>query len=259
VEVLGLDGLPQAGDAFQVVGDLQKVREILTERRHRQEALRMAARALTLGEVSSRIRTGEVQELPLILKCDVQGSIDAIRTALDKLAGEQTQVRVIHAAASTVTESDVLLAMASKAIIVGFHTRVEPGARGLAEKEGVEVRLYDIIYRLTEDVERALKGLLKPEEREVVDGHAQVRAIFSVSRGGRVAGCQVSDGALRRGGQVRVRRGAAVLHTGPVNSLRRFKDDVREVTAGLECGVGVEGFTDFQEGDVLEAFHIEKG
>jgi translation initiation factor IF-2 len=257
VEVLGLEGLPQAGDIFQVVADIHRAREILTERQRQQETLRTAARTLSLGEVSARIQSGEMQELPLILKCDVQGSIDPIRSTLDKLSTEKTQVRVIHAAAGTVTESDVLLAMASKAIIVGFSTRVEPGARGLAEKEGVEVRFYDIIYRLTEDVERALKGLLKPEEREVIDGHALVRALFNVGQRGRVAGCQVSDGVLRRGARIRVLRGGKMVHAGPISSLKRFKDDVREVATGMECGVVLEGFVDFQEGDVFEVFHAE--
>ena len=257
VEILGLDALPQAGDRFETVSDIHKARELVEERRQQHEIAWAASHAPSLGELYSRIQAGNVQELLLILKCDVQGSIDAVRNALEKVSSEKTQVRVIHSAAGTITESDVLLATASKAIIVGFNTRVEPGARGLAEQDGVEIRLYDIIYRLSEDIEQALKGLLKPESREVIDGHAQVKAVFGVGRRSRIAGCQVTDGVLTRGAQVRVIRGGDVVHTATINSLRRFKDDVREVATGFECGVGVEGFSDFKEQDLLEGFHVE--
>ena len=257
VEVLGLDSVPEAGDIFDVVTNVQSAREQVAERRRQRDILRAASHALSLGELYSRIQSGELQELPLILKCDVQGSLDAVRNALDGVSSEKAQVRIIHSAAGTVTESDVLLATASKAIIVGFNTRVEPGARGLAEQERVEIRLYDIIYRLTDEIEQALQGLLQPEEHEVIDGHALVKTVFSVGRRGRIAGCQVADGVLTRGGKVRVIRSRRAVHTSSLNSLRRFKDNVREVAAGFECGVGVEGFTDFQEEDLLEAFHVE--
>ena len=257
VEILGLDSLPRAGDNFNVVASVQVARAQVEERLRQREAERVATHGATLGDLYSKIQFGGVQELPLIVKCDVQGSLDALRSALDAIASEKTQVRVIHSGASTVSESDVLLATASKAIIVGFNTRVEPGAKGLAEREGVEIRLYDIIYRLTDDIEQALKGLLQPEELEVVEGRAQVKTVFSMGRRGRIAGCQVSDGVITRGTKVRLIRDGALVHTSVVNSLRRFKDNVREVAAGFECGVGLEGFVDFKEGDLLEAFHIE--
>jgi translation initiation factor IF-2 len=257
VEVLGLDSLPMAGDNFNVVANVQTARAEVEERLRQQEAERAETHGATLGDLYSKIQFGEVQELPLIVKSDVQGSLDAVKNALDKIASEKTQVRVIHSGASTVSEGDVLLATASKAIIVGFNTRVEPGAKGLAEREGVEIRLYDIIYRLTDDIEQALKGLLQPEEFEIVDGHALVKTIFSMGRRGRIAGCQVSDGVMTRGAKVRVIRDGSMVHTSVVNSLRRFKDNVREVATGFECGLGLEGFVDFKEGDLLETFHIE--
>ena len=259
VEILGLDGLPQAGDPILVLPDERGAKALVEERRRAQAALRAASSGLSLEDVAAGIRSGQVQELPLIVKCDVQGSIDAVRSGLERLSMETAHVRILHAAAGTINESDVLLATASKAIIVGFNTRVEPGASQIADQRGVDVRLYNIIYRLTEEMEAALRGLFKEEAREVVEGHAQVRAVFGIPRRGRVAGCQVVDGLLRRGAQVRVLRNGEVLHTGPMSSLRRFKDDVREVTQGFECGVGLEGFNDFQEDDVLESFRLEGG
>ena len=259
VEILGLDGLPQAGDPILVLADERGAKALVEERRRAQAALRAASTGLSLEDVAAGIRSGQVQELPLIVKCDVQGSIDAVRSGLERLSMETAHVRILHAAAGTINESDVLLATASKAIIVGFNTRVEPGASQIADQRGVDVRLYNIIYRLTEEMEAALRGLFKEEAREVVEGHAQVRAVFGIPRRGRVAGCQVVDGLLRRGAQIRVLRGGEVLHTGPMSSLRRFKDDVREVQQGFECGVGLEGFNDFQEDDVLESFRLEGG
>ena len=259
VEILGLDGLPQAGDPILVLPDERGAKALVEERRRAQAALRAASSGLSLEDVAAGIRSGQVQELPLIVKCDVQGSIDAVRSGLERLSMETAQIRILHAAAGTINESDVLLATASKAIIVGFNTRIEPGAGQIAEQRGVDVRLYNIIYRLTEEMEAALRGLFKEEVREVVEGHAQVRAVFGIPRRGRVAGCQVVDGLIRRGAQVRVLRGGEVVHTGPMSSLRRFKDDVREVTQGFECGVGLEGFNDFQEDDVLESFRLEGG
>ena len=258
VEILGLESLPQAGDLLEALSDERSAKALVEERRRQQETQRMASPSFSLEEVSTRIQSGELKELLLILKCDVQGSIDAVKNALSKISSDKTQIQVVHAAAGTVTESDVLLASASKAIIVGFTTRVEPGARHLADQQKVEIRLYDIIYRLTEDMEKALQGLLEPVEREVVEGHAQVRAIFSLGRRRRVAGCQVTDGVLRRNATVRVIRNGAVIHNGAISSLKRFKDDAREVSTGFECGVGLEGFTDIEENDILEGYRIER-
>ena len=259
VEVLGLEEVPLAGDSFQVVSDLQTARDMLKERRKQQEVLSRSSHALSLEDVSARIQSREIQELPLILKCDVQGSIDAVKSALEKLSSRETQVRVIHSAAGSITESDVLLAVASKAIIIGFNSRQEPGARALSQQQKVDVRLYDIIYRLTEDVEKALEGLLKREAREVIDGHAVVRAVFTIGRRNRVAGCQVTDGVLIRNSYARIIREGQVAASGTIVSLKRFKDDAREVATGFECGVALSGVTDFHEGDILESFHVEAG
>lgn len=257
VEILGLSQLPLAGDPFLVTADERTARSLLETRKRRREA--QAVNGMSMEEVSSRIQSGEVKELPIILKCDVQGSIEAVRSTITKSNIDEATVRILHAAAGTITESDILLASASGAIVMGFNSRVEPGARSMADQNRVQIRLYDIIYQLADDVEKALKGMLTPEDREVVDGHAEVRAVFNLGRRSRIAGCQVLDGRIARNGQMRVMRGGKPLFTGPVGSLKRFKDDVREVTAGFECGIGVDGFFDFEEGDTLESFHIERG
>ena len=257
VEVLGLSQLPQAGDPFLVTADERSARALVETRLRRKES--QQGGALSMEEVSTRIQSGESKELPIILKCDVQGSIEAVRSTLTKASSEIAQVRILHAAAGTVTESDILLASASSAIVMGFNTRVEPGARTLAEQNRVQIRLYDIIYQIAEDVEKALQGLLTPEDREVMDGHAEVREVFSLGRRTKIAGCHVLDGRIARNSQVRVFRGKELVYTGDISSLRRFKDDAREVTAGFECGIGVDGFSDFEEGDTLEVFHIERG
>lgn len=257
VEILGLTQLPMAGDPFLVTADERSAKALMDTRLRRKAAQQLGA--LSMEEVSTRIQSGEIQELPIILKCDVQGSIEAVRATISKSSSDIAQVRILHAAAGTVTESDVLLASASNAIVMGFNTRIEPGARMLAEQNGVQIRLYDIIYQLAEDVEKAVWGLLKPEDREVLDGHVEVRAVFSVGRRNKIAGCQVLDGRIARSCQVRVLRDGELISTNGVSSLKRFKDDAREVTAGFECGVSLEGFVDFEEGDTLEVFHIEQG
>lgn len=258
VEVLGLDALPQAGDTLIAVPDEKTAKEIVEARQRQLAAQKALARPLTLEDLTKQIQAGEVKELPIILKCDVQGSVEAIKAALGKVESDKAKVKFIHSMAGTITESDVLLALASRAVIVGFNTRVEPGARRLADKEGVQIRTYDIIYNLTEDVRRALEGLILPEEREVVEGHARVKAVFPVGKKGKVAGCLVTDGKVVRGAGVRILRGGTVVFEGQVSSLRRVKEDVREVLQGFECGVGIEGFTDFQEGDTLEVFRKER-
>ena len=257
VEVLGLTTLPAAGDPFLATEDERSAKALMETRIRRKEAQKSGS--LSMEEVSTRIQSGEMKELPIIIKTDASGSIEAVRAVISKSSSEIAQVRILHAAAGTVTESDILLASASNAIVMGFNTRVEPGARALAEQNRVQIRLYDIIYQLAEDVEKAVQGLLTPEDREVLDGHIEVRAVFSVGRRDKIAGCQVLDGFVSRNSQVRITRGKRLIFTGGVSSLKRFKDDAREVTAGFECGLTVEGFTDFEEGDVLEAFHIEQG
>ena len=257
VEILGLSQLPLAGDPFLVTADERTARSLLETRKRLKES--QASAGLSMEEVSSRIQSGETKELLIILKCDVQGSIEAVRSTIMKSRMEEATVRILHAAAGTITESDILLASASDAIVMGFNTRVEPGARSMAEQNHVQIRLYEIIYQLAEDVERALHGMLTPVDREVIDGHVEVRAVFSMGRRNRIAGCHVLDGRVARNLQMRVFRKKELLHTASVSSLKRFKDDVREVTAGFECGIEVDGFMEFEEGDIMEVFHIERG
>ena len=255
VEILGFSQLPMAGDTLMAVTDERTARQMAAQRQRDADALR--AKGPTLEGVFSQIRMGEVQELSLIIKTDVQGSVEAVRAVLERLGTERVQVKIVHASSGGVTESDVLLAIASKAIIIGFNSRPEPGARRLAEVEGVDIRYYDIIYRLEEDIQQALEGLLQPTLEDMVEGHAEVRQIISLGRRGKIAGCYITDGRVTRNVLVRVLRGGEVLYDGPVASLKRFKDDAREVTAGYECGIGLGEFTDFQEGDVLEAHRQE--
>jgi len=253
-KIMGLSDVPRAGDLLIVVADERAAREVMEAREREQGAA--AQRAATLEAFSSDVAAGRARELNVVLKADVQGSLEAVQQALEGLASERARVRVIHTGTGKISESDVMLARASSGVIIGFNVRTEPGAVRIADAEGVDIRHYDIIYRLTEDIERALKGIMEPITEEVIDGHAEVRAVFKV-RGGRVAGCMVTDGLVRRNSQLRVKRGAEVVRTSRVSSLRRFQEDVREVQAGLECGIGVEGFSDVQEGDVIEAFHTE--
>jgi translation initiation factor IF-2 len=211
-----------------------------------------------LEGVYTRISSGEVKELNLIAKADVQGSVEAIRSALEKRSTESTRIRFIHMGSGNVTESDVLLAAASEAIIIGFNVRSEAGAEPLAGRNGVQIRHYSVIYRVVEDVEKALAGLLEPEYREVVDGRAEVRAVFSVGRGGQVAGCMVTEGRIARNALVRVYRAGELVHEGNITGVRRFKDDVNEVSTGFECGIRIGGFSDVQENDIIEAYSRQR-
>ncbi len=259
VRIMGLANVPLAGDTLAVAQDERTARTLIEQKRREREAVAAREqRAVTLEALFGELAAGKIKELKIILKTDVQGSIDPIRTSLERLSTEDVRVHVIHAASGTVTETDVMLASASNAIVIGFNSRPEPGARRLAETEGVDIRYYRVIYELLEDVEKALAGLLEPATTEVVDGHAEVRQVFHVRRGN-VAGCYVRDGTLRRGALVRVLRDSQVLAETRLQSLRRFQDDVREVQSGFECGVALEGFDDFREGDVLELYHKETG
>ncbi len=256
VEILGINDLLEAGDIIEVTPDEKTAREIV-ERRTRESERQRAAAGPTLEDVYARIEAGEVTGLNLIVKTDVQGSIEPMRNSLENLNTDRSKVNVIHSASGSITESDVLLAVASSAIIVGFNSVPEPGARMLANQEGVDVRFYDVIYDLIDDVENALKGLLEPEYREVVEGQATVRAVFSLGRRAKVAGIFVTNGLISRGATIRVIRGGQPLFNGPIASLKHFKDDVREVRNGLEGGVTLTGFEDFHEGDLLEAHRTE--
>jgi translation initiation factor IF-2 len=253
VEVLGLTDTPGAGDRLVVVPNEKSARDMVAERQRREDARRGA----TLEEMGSRISSGQVKELALVVKTDVQGSTEAVRQALEQLSTPEAQVRVIHLATGGITESDVLLAVASSAIIVGFNARPDQGAARLAEQEGVQIREYNIIYRLTEDVEKALAGMLEPTIEDVVEGKLEVRAVFSLARNRKTAGCYVLEGKATRGAKARVLRDGKELFDGSIAGLRRFKDDVREVATGYECGLSLDGFADFQEGDIIEV-HREK-
>ncbi len=256
VEIIGISGMPEAGEIFEVTPDERAARN-LVEERQREKDLRRAS-GPTLEDVHTRIASGEVKALNLIIKTDVQGSIDAVRHALERLNTQRTRVNIVHMATGNITESDVMLALASKAIIIGFNNRAEPGAQTLARQEGVEVRFYNIIYNLSDDVEKALEGLLEPVYRDIVDGHATVRAIFSVGRRGKAAGIYVNDGRIARDSTVHVVRGSRTVHVGVPSSLKHFKNDVREVATGFEGGIVLEGFDSFAEGDILEAHRSER-
>ncbi len=256
VEVLGLSELPGAGDRLVVVPDEKTARATVAERLRREDLNRV--RGATLEEMGARISSGQTKELRLILKTDVQGSIAAVKQALDRLSTPETQIRLIHSGTGAVTESDVMLAVASDAIVIGFNVRPDQGAQRLADQDNVQIRRYDIIYRLTEDVEKALHGLLEPTIQDVTEGTAEVRAVFSLGRNRKSAGCYVTDGKLTRGARGRVIRDGETVFDGAIAGLRRFKDDVREVATGYECGVSLEGFNDFQEGDIIESHRQQR-
>ena len=259
VKILGIESIPSAGDTFRLVKDARFAREeVLVASRERDAAKAKTHRGVTLDNLFGEISAGQMKELNIILKTDVQGSIEPIRTSLERLSNDEVKVQIIHSGSGSITETDVMLAIASKGIVIGFNERPEPGARRQAEQEGVDIRHYAVIYNLVEDVAAALKGMLAPVYADVTDGHAEVRQIIKISRYGNIAGSYVTDGQVRRGDRVRVRRGAEELWTGSVANLKRFKEDVRDVQAGYECGITLEGFDDFKEGDSLEFFHSER-
>ncbi|HXG04661.1 MAG TPA: translation initiation factor IF-2, partial [Candidatus Binatia bacterium] len=258
VEILGLSGVPSAGDVLVAVSDERKARQIANMRAEKERAKVKAATRITLEGLHRQIQSGEVKELRLVLKADVQGSVEALTESLERLSTDEVKLKVIHASVGAITESDVMLASASNAIVIGFNVRPDTKAAQQAQANGVDVRTYHVIYEAINDVKAALAGMLAPEIRETVVGRAQVRQIFVISKLGPVAGSYVMEGKVVRGAKVRVRRGDTVLGTGSVSSLRRFKDDVREVAAGLECGIGVDGITGIQAGDLLEVFTTEE-
>jgi translation initiation factor IF-2 len=259
VEVLGLGSLPEVGDDFQVVTDTAKAQQIVKFRdlKDREAALAKSAR-LTLDQLHKQMEAGEIKELPIILKADVGGSAEVLTEALQKLSNEKVKVRVILAGVGAVNESDVLLASASNAVIIGFNVRPERAASTLAEREKVDIRLHTIIYNLTDEIKAAMSGLLEPVFREVYKGKAEVRETFRISKVGNVAGCLVQDGVIPSRSEVRLLRDNVVVHTGKIASLRRFKDDVSEVKGGQECGITLENFPDVKQGDVIEAFVTER-
>lgn len=260
VEVLGFSEVPQAGDHFVVVEDEKKARQIAMARQHKERLAEISRqRRLKLDEIYSQIQEGEMKELNIIIKADVQGSVEAIKGALEKITHPEVKVRVIHTGVGGINESDVMLAAASNAIIIGFNVRPEAKASQAAEAEGVDIRLYRVIYEAIDDVKKALEGLLSPTLKEKVLGRAEVREIFPISRIGTVAGCYVLEGVIQRASDgIRVIRDSIVVYEGKIASLKRFKEDVREVQAGYECGILIENFNDIKVGDILENFVIEK-
>jgi translation initiation factor IF-2 len=259
VEIMGLNSVPQAGDGFKAVADDKAARaQVQKAQRAKETETMQAAKLLALEDIYKQIKSGQFKELKIILKTDVQGSVDPIKSSLERLEVEGVKVRIIHAGTGTITEQDVFLAVASQAVVIGFNTRSEEGARRLADNEGVDVRSYDVIYHLIEDVEKALSGLLEPVIIEAVDGHAEVRAVFSVGRRDIIAGSYITDGKVARGALSRVVRDGEMIHESTISSLKRFKDDVLEVATGFECGIGVDGFASFEVGDIIESYHKEE-
>ncbi len=260
VEVIGLPGVPSAGDAFTIVKDERVAREIAQERAMKQRAADLAGPAkVSLDDLFAKIQEGNVKELPIVIKADVQGSSEALAAAVEKMPAGAVKLRVMHTGVGGITETDILLAAASKAIVIGFNIRPEPKAAALAEREGVDVRLYSIIYDALNDIRAAMEGLLEPTLKERILGRAEVRQMFTIPKAGLVAGCYVVDGVISRASAgVRVIRDSVVVYEGKLGSLRRFKDDVREVQQGYECGITVENFNDLKSGDIIEAFAIDK-
>jgi translation initiation factor IF-2 len=260
VEIIGLLGVPEAGDQLVVVKDERAAREIAQDRMQKRKDVGFAATSRrTLDDLYAESKDGEVKELPVLLKADAQGSVGALADALQKISTDAVKLKIIHSGVGGINESDVLLAAASKAIIIGFHIRPDSNAVNIAEREGVEIRLYTIIYNVLDDIRSAAEGLLAPTIKERVLGHAEVRQLFSVPKMGTIAGCYVSDGTISRTNtKVRVVRDQVMVYEGKIGSLRRFKDDTREVQQGYECGVGVENFNDMKLGDVLEAYVLEE-
>src|SRR5579872_3471768 len=259
VEVLGLEEMPEAGDSFQVVTDTVKAKQIVNfrDQKAREAALSKSSR-VTLEQLHQQMKEGEIKELPVILKADVSGSAEVVSETLQKLSNDKVRIRVLHSGVGAITESDVLLASASNAIIIGFNVRPERNAQAVADQEKVDIRLHTIIYNLTDEIKKAMTGLLSPVFKETYRGKAEVRDTFRVTKVGTVAGCLVQDGTLTRSSEVRVLRDNVVVHTGRIGSLRRFKDDVAEVKSGMECGVTLDNFGDVKAGDILEAFITEK-
>jgi translation initiation factor IF-2 len=255
VSILGLDGAPQAGDKFNVFEDEREAKAIATKRTQlqREQSVR-TQRHITLDEIGRRIALGDFKELNIILKGDVDGSVEALTDSFLKLSTEEIQVNIIHKGVGAITESDVLLASASDAIIIGFNVRPMGNARQLADKEEIDIRSYSIIYDAINDLKDAMEGMLSPELREEVTGTAEIRETFKISKVGTVAGCMVLNGKIFRNSGVRLIREGVVVYTGVLDSLKRFKDDVKEVSKGYDCGMQIKNYNDINIGDVIEAF-----
>jgi translation initiation factor IF-2 len=255
VEILGLQGVPQAGDSFIAVTDESKARQVAEHRHTKQRETELVKSSkVSLEELYDQIKTGDVKELRVVLKADVQGSVEALTDALTRMSTTEVKLRVLHGSVGGITESDILLAAASNAIVIGFNVRPESKGQALAAQEGVDVRLYTVIYEAVADVRAAMEGMLEPTFREQTQGRVEIRQIFNIQGVGTIAGCYVTEGKIQRGNLVRILRDHVVVHEGKLASLKRFKDDVREVSAGYECGLSIEGFHDIKQGDVVEAY-----
>ena len=259
VEIIGLSEVPTAGDLFYVVEDDKLARNVADKNKEafREQNLNQTHK-LSLDDLFNKIQEGEVKEINIIIKADVQGSIEALKQSLERLSNEEVRITVIHKGVGAITESDVMLASASNAIIIGFNVRPGNNAQIIAEKEKVDMRLYRVIYNAIEDMQAAMKGMLDPEYKEVVMGKAEVRETFKVPNVGMIAGSYIIDGKINRNHQVRIIRDGIVIHEGTISSLKRFKDDAREVLSGYECGIGIERYNDLKDGDIIEAFTMEE-
>ena len=258
VEVLGFDSAPEAGDQFAVVENEARAREITDYRaRERRKRLAVAGARGSLEQMMNQLKEAGVKEFPLLVKGDVQGSVEAITTALGKLGTDEVRARIIHAGVGGITESDVSLAATSGAVVLGFNVRANAQAREVAERDGVEIRYYAVIYDLVDEMRQAMSGLLAPTVRENFLGNAEILELFTISKVGKVAGCRVTEGKVERGAQVRLIRDNVVVHEGKLSTLKRFKDEVREVVAGQECGMAFENYQDMRVGDVIECFQVE--
>ncbi len=258
IEILGVNSVPQAGEIMNTATDERQAQVLVARRKKEMERETAIAKALNLNNLFDQISAGRVKELNIVLKTDVQGSIAPICDSLERLGTDKVKVRIIHSGTGNVTESDIMLAIASHGLIIGFNVNAEEGARRLASTKGIDIRYYSVIYNLVDDVEKALKGMLEPTYAEVSEGRAEVRAVFPAGKGAKVAGVYVTEGRISRNSSLRVKRGGELVFESTVSSLKRFKDDVREVSSGYECGLGIKDFNDFQVGDLLEFYRIEK-
>lgn len=259
VSVMGLNEVPQAGDIFQVVPSEREARVIVSDKAQLGDKVSSGKKAqITLEQLYDQYKAGEIRELRLIIKADVQGSLEPIISSLKDLCTEELTVNILHAETGNITENDVMLAAASKAVIIGFSVQADVSARRLAEKEGVSIRLYDIIYRMIEDIEKALNGMLEPVEKETVLGHADVRRVFRISKVGNIAGCYIVDGEIRRNARAKVFRNGEIVAIGEVSSIKHLQEDVREIRQGFECGISIRNYSDFMEGDRIECVLVEK-
>jgi len=257
IEVLGLNGIPAAGDQFDVVSNDREGRDLVATRTRLASKRKDTRAATTMAEVMRRVQQSGAKELLVVIKTGSHGSIDAVHRAVEQVSNDEVQVRVLSSASGAINESDILLASASNAIVMGFETNVEPGARRQAESEGVTIRTYDIIYNLIDEVEDAARGLLEPERKTVVTGHATILEVFTHGKREQIAGIRVSDGVLKRSGRMRVIRSGDEIFDGAITSMRHLKDTVRELTNNFEGGVKIDGFHEYEEGDVLEGYEIQ--